>query len=467
MGESTAMKRMETTVGAFLWCAVFALPLIGAQAEQPNIVVFLTDDQGAWATGCYGNPDIHTPNIDRLAEEGVLFTRAFTPTPVCSPSRVAFFTGRYGAEVGIYDWLSPRAEPRKGLPPSVITWPELLRQHGYRTGLFGKWHLGLLPQHHPTRRGFDQFVGFRSGGNRPMDPVLEVDGKEQRFKGPLPDILTEHAIRFIEENADRPFLVCVSFRAPHAPYGPVPEVDRRPYVGLSPRVPAYPGLDLDRVRKLTLDYYASITSVDRNVGRLLRALDRLKLDRRTVVFFTSDHGYNIGHHGLLYKGNAYWLVPERRRERRPNMFDTSIRVPLIVRWRGAVPAGRRVDAMVSFIDIFRTMAELAGVAVPDRPIVHGRSFWPLVLGKHQGWRNALYGEYDMHHGAIARMRMIRTERWKLIVHHEDRGLDELYDLEADPQEQRNLAHEPQYRETYRQLLSELAREAASLRPLLP
>ena len=441
--------------------------LLAGQNQQPNIVVFLTDDQAAWAARCYGNRYIHTPNIDRLAREGVLFTRAFTPTPVCSPSRATFFTGRYGSELGIHDWLNPRSEPDKGLPPGVVTWPQLLRDSGYRTALFGKWHLGLQPEHHPTRRGFDRFVGFLAGGNRPMNPVLEVDGREQRLQGPLPDILADYAIRFIEENADRPFLACICFRAPHAPYLPVPEEDRQPYVGVTPDVPDYPGLDLARVRRLTLDYYASITSVDRNVGRVLETLERLGLDRKTLVVFTSDHGYNIGHHGLMYKGNAYWIVPGRQRQRRPNMFDTSIQVPFIVRWKGTVPTGRKVDGIVSFVDMFRTMADVAGVTVPDRLLVHGRSFWPLVTGEARDWQNDLYGEYDMHHGAIARMRMIRTERWKLVVHHEDRTCDELYDLQADPTETRNLASDPQHRAAYQELLSLLARKAAALRPVLP
>ena len=448
-------------------CSLFLAAAASADTDKPNIVVLLTDDQAAWAVGAYGNRDIHTPNIDRLAREGVLFTQAFTPTPVCSPSRVAFFTGRYGSEVGIHDWLHPQREPHKGLPPGIPTWPELLRRAGYRTALFGKWHLGLEAAFHPTRRGFDEFVGFLAGGNRPMNPTLEVHGRPQRLQGPLPDLLADYAIRFIEANASRPFVVCVCFRAPHAPYGPVPAADRKPYATVDPALPGYPGLDLNVVRQRTLAYYASITSVDRNVGRIVHAIDRLGLGTRTVVLFTSDHGYNIGHHGLMYKGNAFWLVPGRTRSRRPNMFDTSIRVPFIVRWSEKLQPGKRVDRVISFIDLFRTFADLAGVRIPDRYVVHGRSFRPLLEGRPGQWEDTLYGEYDMLHGAVARMRMIRTPRWKLVLHREDRQLDELYDLQNDPDERHNLATDPATRQIREELMRALTEAESRLRVYLP
>ncbi len=453
------MKRVLSICLLGLLVGVSAL----AAADGPNIVLFVTDDQAIWACGAYGNTEIHTPNIDSLAAQGVRFLNAFTPTPVCSPSRATLFTGRYGSELGIHDWINPRSEPDLGLPTVVPTWAEVLRQQGYRTGLFGKWHLGARPEQHPRRRGFDVFVGFLGGGNRPMDPVLEVNGRQVRFKGPLPQILADAAVRFIRDNAERPFVACVCFRAPHTPYGPVPEEARKPYAGLSPTVPIFPGLDLEEVKRLTVDYYASITSVDLAVGRVLAALDALGLSEKTVVIFTSDHGYNLGHHGLRYKGNAIWMAKPHRGKRRPNMYDTSIRVPFLVRWSGHVKGGRDVTESVSFVDLFPTLVHIAGAHISDQYLLHGRDFWPLVEGQKVPWDNTVYGEYDMIHGAVARMRMLRTPQWKLVIHREDRSRDELYHLSDDPGETKNLASDPAYRDVYERLLKELAERENRLR----
>src|SRR5262245_36082515 len=199
-----------------------------AQAGQPkpkrlNIISIVTDDQGRWAVGAYGNREVKTPHMDRLAREGAKFLNAFVATPVCSPSRATFLTGRYGTQVGITDWIAPvEAERGVGLPEDALTWAEVLRRHGYVTALIGKWHLGALAPFHPTRRGFDHFFGFLGGGNTPMDPILEEKGRPKKFKGPLPDILVGHAVELIQAHRDRPFALLLHFRAPHLPYGPVP-----------------------------------------------------------------------------------------------------------------------------------------------------------------------------------------------------------------------------------------------------
>ncbi len=161
---------------------------------------------------------------------------------------------------------------------------------------------------HPTRQGFDVFFGFRDGSNRPIDPRLEVEGQVRQLKGSLPDLLVDEGLKFVEAHRDRPFLLSIHFRAPHTPYGPVPEADSAPYRALDPTIPNFPGLPTDRVKSLYRQYYASVSSVDRNVGRLVAKLDEWGLSPRTVVIFTSDHGYMIGQHGLWHKGNAVWLV---------------------------------------------------------------------------------------------------------------------------------------------------------------
>ncbi len=159
-------------------------------ASKPNIVFVYTDDQAPWALGLSGHPHASTPNMDKLFRRGAYLPNSFTVTPVCSPSRASLISSRYGSEVGLTDWINPRREPVLGLGADVLTWPRLLRESGYRTGLVGKWHLGLLDEQHPTQRGYEFFTGFRGGGTTPMNPVLEKAGKERQFEGLTADILT-------------------------------------------------------------------------------------------------------------------------------------------------------------------------------------------------------------------------------------------------------------------------------------
>jgi uncharacterized sulfatase len=415
-----------------------ARPERPAMSTRPNIVFLCTDDQAQWAMGAYGNREIKTPNLDRLARRGAIFRNAFTVTPVCSPSRAALMTSRLGSELGIADWINPRNEPDIGLAPAAITWPELLKGFGYQTMLAGKWHLGTRDEFHPTRQGFGAFYGFRDGSNQPIDPTLEVDGQVRKLQGSLPDLLVDAGIRFLEVHRAQPLLLSIHFRAPHTPYGPVPAQDSAPYRGLDPAVPSFPGLPRDRVQQIRREYYASVTSVDRNVGRLLDRLEGLGLGDRTIVIFTSDHGYMIGQHGLWHKGNAVWLV-EGKTGVRPNMFDDAIRVPLLVCWPGAVKPGMAIDRVVSNLDVFPTVLEMAGLGVPENLAIRGRSLVPLLRGRSPVWDDTLFGEYDMHHSHIARMRMIRTPEWKLVRHFEPGAEDELYHLANDPGELCNLA----------------------------
>ena len=419
-----------------------------AQApERFNIISIVTDDQARWSVGCYGNKESRTPNMDRLAAEGARFLNAFVATPVCSPSRLAFLTGRYGTEAGITDYLSPVEEQAGlGIPATAVTWPQVLQKHGYRTALVGKWHLGSQPRFHPAQHGFDHFFGFLGGSSRPMDPMLEADGVQQQFKGPLPNLLTDDALRFVSDNRDRPFALLIHFREPHLPYGPVPEEDSTLFAQLDPTVPQAPGADTTQVKKWTRDYYASIHAVDRNIGRLLKHLDELDLSRKTIILFTSDHGYMIGHHGLHTKGNAWWVAGGVQGPKRPNMFDDSLRVPLIVRWPGVVKPGTQVREQVVNLDTFASVLGMAGIPMPEGVRRHGLDFSPILRGRSvDRWRDTLFGQYDLHNEGLAFMRMIRTDQWKLVRHHFANNLDELYNLEADPGETRNLYRDENYR----------------------
>jgi uncharacterized sulfatase len=248
------------------------------------------------------------------------------------------------------------------------------------------------------------------------------------------------------------------------PYAPVPEVDSAAYRDLDPTIPDFPGLPRGRVKRLTREYYASVGSVDRNVGRLLDRLDALGLSHKTIVIFTSDHGYMIGHHGLWHKGNATWIA-EGKKGRRPNMFDDSIRVPLLVRWPGAVAPGTAVEHAVSNLDVFPSVLEMAGLGVPDNLRIAGRSFAPLIrgtAGASLSWDDTHFGQYDMHHGAVAKMRMIRTPEWKLVRHFEPGGADELYHLAADPREAENLAGSAAHRDRQAELAGRLRRWMTSI-----
>ncbi len=417
--------------------------------SPPNIVFIYTDDQAPTAVGASGNSEIRTPHMDRVFREGAHLLNSFVTTPVCSPSRAGLMTSRYGTELGITEWINPRSEKELGLDPAIATWPKALQAAGYRTGLVGKWHLGTADRFHPTKHGYDEFAGFREGGAKPVDPVLEIEGETKKCTGFTADVLTDYAIEFLERHRDRAFALSLHFRAPHSAWLPVAEEDWAPYAELDPALPApdIPNLDVKRVKRMTREYYASVSSVDRNVGRVLDALDRLGVSERTVVIFTSDHGYHHGHHGLWYKGNAHWMtkpLPPKKWEhiaprRRPNLFDQALRVPTAVRWPGVVRPGTKIEETVTNLDWFPTLLAIAGVPLPEKATVRGRSFVPLLRGEKVGWENAFYAEYSMRHGSKTHMRSWRTPEWKLIVDFLNPGRVELYDLRADPGELTNVA----------------------------
>lgn len=415
----------------------------GVQAGgRLNLIAICTDDQARWAMSAYGNNEVHTPNMDRIAKEGALFLNAFCNTPVCSPSRATYLTGRYPSELGITDWINPM-EAEAGVGLNAPTWPRALQKAGYATALIGKWHLGEQDRFHPTQLGFDHFMGFRSGGNRPMNPRLEVGGKVTQLQGSLPDILVDDSLAWIKRvrSEGKPFALCLHFRAPHGPYLPVPPEDSAHYDDLDPEnIPTSKGLDIEYTKKQHVAYYSSVSSVDRNVGRLLDVLDESGLAERTVVLFTSDHGYNLGRHYVSTKGNGVWLAGGRIRgaPNRPNMWDTSLRVPLAVRWPGVVRPGTRIEQMVSFVDFYRTMLGILEVPVPGGATVRGADFSPLLRGQATPDREMVFGQYDLHNSGLAYLRMVRGKRFKFVRHFHSAFKDEMYDLENDPEELKNL-----------------------------
>ncbi|MDA0348745.1 MAG: sulfatase-like hydrolase/transferase [Verrucomicrobia bacterium] len=438
-----------------------------AGQARPNILFICTDDQAAWALGASGNEQAFTPHMDQLVSQSAYLVNSFVSTPVCSPSRAATLTGRYGFEVGVFNWFMP-ADQDHGLNLDETTFAKALREAGYHTGLVGKWHLGMNDRYYPTNYGFDYFMGHRHGGFKTVDPELEEQGMKKQYKGLTADVLGDHVIGFLKGHvADyqkQPFLLCWNTRAPHTKWLPVAPEDMEPYEGeLEIAIPDYPDLDTKKVTGMMREYLASVRSVDRNLGRVMQTLDELKLSENTVVIFTSDHGYNMGHHGIWHKGNGIWIlnheVPATHNvgtNMRPNMYDHSVRVPSMVRWPGVIPAGTRIPETTSNLDWYPTLLEMAGIPNPENKLLRGRGILPLLRGESPTeWDNDMFGFYSSSE-AYARqfvdeMRMMRTPQWKLVRYLLASERDELFNLADDPEELENEITNP----THRSLIAKL------------
>ncbi len=430
-------------------------------AKRPNILFILTDDQAPWAVGVAGHPLAETPHMDALFKSGAYLPNSFTVTPVCSPSRASLFTSRYGTELGITDWIKPYQSwlpetglggTEWGLDPNEVVWPRLLQKAGYDTALIGKWHLGQPNYYHPTKFGFRYFMGHRHGGWKTVDPVMEKGRRDQGFMGLTADILADEVITFLERKRNKPFLCCWFTRAPHTRWLPVSEEDAAPYANMTDEQtpiphPDYPNLDITRVKRMTREYFSSVRSVDRNLGRIMKTLKQQGLGEDTIVIFSSDHGYNMGHNGIWHKGNGHWVVkplpevtnPNIPRGQRPNMYDTSIKVPTAVRWPGKIQPGQVINETVSNLDWFPTVCAMAGVKIPANAIVRGRNMLPLLQGKRPAhWENAFYGEYSTLHQSQTHMRCWRTAEFKLVRDYLNPERDEFYNLRKDSDETTNL-----------------------------
>jgi uncharacterized sulfatase len=424
-----------------------------AQADaRPNIVFIMSDDQGPWAWGYGGHPDARTPNLDRLREQGANLPQYFNCAPVCSPSRAGTLASLYPTQTGIIDYLSPSRPEELGLDPDLPTWPKLLQAAGYRSGMFGKWHVGRSNEHLPTNNGYDTFVGWRQGAGISINPPTEIDGEERVLPGYSPDVITDHAIDFIEQNRQWPFLVSLHFFAPHAntdnrtldddrTWLPVSQEDWEPFKDLEPTLPEprHPLLDVPRANRMTREYMASVAAVDRNVGRVMAALDEMNLAENTLMVFTSDHGFNIGHHGIWHKGNGRWLLTEDRTNRQ-NLWDNSVKAPAIVRWPKAVKSGSTVTHTVSNLDWFPTLLTAAGVTMPADAEIEGHDFLPLLRGEKIAWNEDFFAQHNQwpDRNSNTNMRMYRTPKWKIIRDFTRSGKDELYHLAEDPLELTNL-----------------------------
>jgi len=410
----------------------------------PNILVIFTDDHAHWAMHCAGNSELHTPNLDFLAETGVRMVNAYTPSPVCSPARACFWTGRYPSQHGIHDYLH-EMEIAKDFPglAGQTTIAQLLQRGGYKTGLFGKWHCGQTDFPQP---GFNRwFSNHSSRCPHRGDQRFSDEGEIVWRAGHSADFIVDEALSFIRQSNQQPFFAFVGMIDTHSPFNDHPErfVDKYRKATFQDipdeafnsihgfdrlRRPSDPDLHREQLAQ----YYGAVSMVDHQVGRLLDGLDGLGLRESTLVVYTSDHGHMNGHHGLYTKGNA--TVPQ-------NFLEESIRVPCILNWPGILPAGVEAETWVNHCDLYATLLQVSGVVLDqnERAEINspGQSYLPfLTQGDAPAWVNKpMICEYG-------NARMIRRGDIKFIKRyppHADCG-DELYNLSEDPREEHNLLY---------------------------
>jgi len=409
---------------------------------RPNLIFILTDDQRWDAMGCAGHPFIRTPNMDRLAAEGVRFRNAFVTTSLCSPSRASFLTGRYAHSHGVF------TNAHGGLPPSQTTYPMLLQKAGYETAFIGKWHMG---SNAAPRPGFDHWVSFSGQGKYENCP-LNVDGRKTQARQYITDELTDYALAFLKKPRTRPFMLYLSHKAVHAPFSPPKryadlyhdqEIHLHQYPGdrLQDKVPWGRKAPAQNAEEEIRRYMAALTAVDDGLGRILKTLEDQKVLDTTAIVFASDNGYFHGEHGLWDKRAAY---------------EPSMRIPLLMRYPPRAKAGTTCDALVLNIDLAPTLLELAGLPVPAS--VQGTSWLGVLAGTSPGRDAFLYEYFRERDARYDRPSVLaaRTKQWKVITYPSlppQKQVVELYDLADDPHELRNLAREPAHADTLRRMLA--------------
>jgi arylsulfatase A-like enzyme len=419
-----------------LWVVTLMLTTITASesgaAPRPNIVIMLTDDQRWDALGVVQQEMgtggrmpwmvSATPNMDSLARDGFRFRNAFVVSALCSPSRAAFLTGRYNHLNGVANNHTP-------LPPDSVTYATALRAAGYRTGYFGKWHMGTQEQ----RPGFTEFASY-VGQGRYLDAAFLVNGVKRSTTGWVDDVTTGFAVDFIQRHATRPFVAVIGFKSAHDPRLPPPRLATRfPTARLTDPVNAASYAPYDRTpapyRPTDNDvrnYSRTIVGVDQNVGRILSLLRTLGLAQDTIVVFASDNGYLFGEHGLGDKRAAY---------------EDAIRIPLLIRYPRLGRRNITIDAMVLNIDLTPTLLQLAGVPVPRA--VQGSSMTPLLRGQVTSIRQAFLYEYFYEEGYdVPTIVALRHGGHKLVHYPSHPAWTELFNLRADPSETNNLASDP-------------------------
>jgi len=441
----SAIKRFLMIL-AVMVSPLWILQALPAAQRLPNFVIIFADDLGYGDLSCYGHPAISTPNLDRMADEGMRFTQFYSAASVCSPSRAALLTGRYQIRSGITRVLQPL--DRVGLPADEITFAEALKSKGYATACIGKWHLGQLPWSLPTRQGFDYYFGLPYSNNMsPSVPgrehypplplvrneeVIETEPKQWQ----LTPRYTEEAVSFIKQNKDKPFLVYMPHTFPHGPLFASPRFKGKSLYGL---------------------YGDVVEELDWSVGEILDTLRELQLVDNTLVFFTSDNGAVA----RRPDGGCVGLLTGKK----GNVFEGGIREPAIAWWPGRVPAGSVSRDVAITIDLFTTVLALGGVEIPkDRPI-DGVNLVPVLEGKKPVAKRTLF----FYRGDD--LQAVRRGPWKLIYLKKSSASTrhfrpvrtnspQLFQIEHDPSEKVNLAKE--HPEIVAELVKEIERFKAGL-----
>ncbi len=399
------------------------------EKNRPNVVLVITDDQGYGTVEVHGNDQVRTPHMDRLANDGVAFDR-FYGNPLCSPSRAALMTGRYFYRTGILHTSRGGAL----MSGDEVTAAELFRDAGYRTGIFGKWHLGDNYPMRPMDQGFEKAVWHKGGGigqppvrpNSYFNSLLWREGEEFQAKGYCTDVFFDEALAFIEEHQSEPFFIYIPTNAPHNPLE-ISDEYADPYREM--------GLD-DSVARI----YGMVENIDDNIGRLMELLERLGLDENTIIIFTSDHGpaggrYNAG-----------------LRSQKGDVYEGGIRVPYFMRWPKGMPAGFKTDKIASHIDVLPTLLSLCNMDSPSDLRMDGVDLTPLIRGHEVEWLDRTLF-IQTHRGSRPRQYhncTAITQRYKWLGYPSTCGqwdfetsstdpVMELYDLEDDPGEEKELS----------------------------
>ena len=406
------------------------LPIASAHAQQaapakPNVVLIITDDVGYGDIGSYGAPDIKTPNIDSLAKDGVRLTD-FYAAPQCTPTRAALTSGRYQQRSRLERALGGPKTPagETGLPVRGHSLPQLLKNNGYATGLVGKWHLGYKPEFSPNAHGFDYFFGFKSGfidyyqhTDGDGAPDLFENASPVHVDGYMTDLITERSVKFIEQNAQRPFFLEVTYNAAHWPF----QVPDHPSIAPNNAAFVQPMNEVSTRR----DYVAMVERADQGVGRILRALDTFSLARNTLVIFTNDNG------GEWLSRNAPLF------HRKDTLWEGGIRVPAIFRWPGRIPAGRQSAQAGITMDLTASILAATNTPVPADARAEGINLLPILEGRAPVVERTLFFRIAVNN---RQQRAVRQGDWKLLIDGDDALV---FNLARDIGERNDLASQRQ------------------------
>ena len=439
-----------------LLLALLVATVAAHAAEKPNIIFILADDLGIGDLGCYGQDKIKTPNIDRIAAEGMKFTGFYSGHSVCAPSRCTLMTGKHTGHSAIRNngQRAPGAEGQTPMPPGTVTVAQLLKKAGYATAIDGKWGLGMPEdKSSPLEFGFDHQYGYlcQSLAHTYYPPYLRRDNEKETLdgnpaydvsmRGPIPpsgktyspDLMSEDALQWVRAHKDGPFFFYYAFTIPHVSLQ-VPEDSLADYKGKWPETPFTNTKHYSNCENPRATYAAMITRMDREIGKLMALLKDLKIDENTLVFFSSDNGavFPLSGTDPVFFGSTGGL-----RGYKQDLYEGGIRTPFLARWPGHIKAGSTSDYVGSFWDMLPTFCELTGVSAPAD--IDGLSILPTLLGQPgQKQHDHLYWEY--HSGGSAQA--VRFGDWKAIRNGVKKAPDstpELYNLKADPAEKTNVA----------------------------